>query len=135
MSPACMPFTDVASECSQECKDSSLWRASEKGVQLMVEGAAEVGPVRPTSQAHAGSLSHDPVGTVSPSSTVETSELSLVLGRSSSHELSLCFCEDVEEFLGVQGRDCLTCRVKGLGWGTVPGWVGSWRHGVQASQW
>ena len=49
--------------------------------------------------------------------------------------LTLGVCEDVEEFLGVQWSNGLTCSVKVLCWGTVPSWVVCWRHGMQSPWW
>ena len=54
----------------------------------MMEGPGEVDPVSPISQPDFLSLSHDPVGTASPRSKVQTNELMLELRRSMSHELS-----------------------------------------------
>ena len=82
-----MPFTDMTGKTLEEC--NLLWDgcAAEKGVHT-VEDSAEVFPVSPISQPDFVSLSQDPTGGVSPRSTVNTSEASLVLNRSMSHEAS-----------------------------------------------
>jgi hypothetical protein len=71
-----MPFTDVAGKTGEERNPSRVGDAFEKGVHLKVLG--EVGPVCPISQADFLSLSQDPIGGVSPSSTEKTSEVTVL---------------------------------------------------------
>ena len=86
ISSACIPFTDVLSETDEGANSLSVFNSSEKGVHLL--NVAEVDPMGPMSQPHAVSRVHDPVGTFSLRSVVNTSELSLEFRRSISHELS-----------------------------------------------
>ena len=81
-----MPFTYIAGKAAEEVNSLLSCSAGEKGTQVME--VAEVGPVSPISQPHFGSLVNEPVGSVSPRSKEKTSELTLVLGRSRSQELS-----------------------------------------------
>ena len=85
MSPACRPFTYMSGKAEQECNLVWSGEVSEKGVHT-TEVGAEVDPVCPISQPDLVSRSHDPVGTVSPSSNEQTSEVLFVFGRSSSQE-------------------------------------------------
>ena len=86
MSSSCMPFTDKAGKTSQDCNLFSVFNSLEKGVQVRVVAADEVGPVSPMSNPDFLSLSNDPVGRVSLRKIVQTSELSLLCRRSKSHE-------------------------------------------------
>jgi len=87
MSSASIPFADVTGKSLEEHNPSCCFNAGEKWVHSM-EFLAEMGPVRPISQPDALSLSQDPVGSVSPRSTVKTRELMVSLRRSRSQELS-----------------------------------------------
>ena len=78
----------MSGKALEDCNPCWVLKASEKGVHLQLVGA-EVEPVSPMSEPDFGSLVHDPVEGVSPSKMEQTSEVLLVLGRSSSHD---CFC-------------------------------------------
>ena len=86
MSSSCIPFTDETGKTSQDCSLFSVFNSLEKGVQVRVVSFDEVSPMSPMSDADLGSLINDPVGRVSLSKIVETSELSLLCRRSKSHE-------------------------------------------------
>ena len=87
MSSTSAPFTHKAGEALQESNACWVCNSSEKGVHLQLVGA-KVEPVSPISEPDFGSLVHDPVETVLPSRMEQTSEVLLVVGRSSSHDVA-----------------------------------------------
>ena len=81
-----MPFTDVTGKTREECNPLCSWDSFEKRVHAKLLG--EVGPMSPISQADFLSLSHDPIGGVSLSSTEKTREVTVSCSRSMGQEAS-----------------------------------------------
>ena len=86
VSTTCTPFSDMGGKGPDEVSPILFSDVFEEGVH--VSFVAEVLPMCPISQAYFGSLSHDPAGTLLLCSSIQTREVSLVCGRSISHDAS-----------------------------------------------
>ena len=89
MSSASMPFAHVTGKSSKDVNPSCASDSGEAWVHVTL-GPAEVLPMCPISEADFLSRIQDPIGCVLPRRVEQTSEVSFVCSRSSSHDLSCC---------------------------------------------